>query len=104
LSLVDLEGSNEEEINMIRELIEKYSGSFCLNTEFLPATHLTINKIKISMEEPIKTKQYLYPTKLNEQVQKEVDKTRARLYRRTISVAILLTDMNRKHEDEEGNK
>jgi hypothetical protein len=66
MSLVDFEGSNEEEINAIQQLIEKYAGGFCLDGEPLPATHLIIHKINISTKKPIKAKQYRYPPKLKE--------------------------------------
>jgi hypothetical protein len=73
MSLVDLDGSNEEEINAIQQLIEKYAGGFGLDGEPLPVTHLITNKISISTNKPIKTKQYHYPPKLKEQLQKKID-------------------------------
>jgi hypothetical protein len=74
MSLVDLEGSNEEEINAIQQLIEKYAGGFGLDGEPLPATHLITHKINTPTNKPIKAKQYRYPSKLKEQLQKEIDK------------------------------
>jgi predicted house-cleaning noncanonical NTP pyrophosphatase (MazG superfamily) len=74
MSLINLEGSNEEEINAIQQLIEKYAGGFGLDGEPLPATHLITHKINMSTNKPIKAKQYRYPPKLQEQLQKEIDK------------------------------
>jgi hypothetical protein len=74
ISLVGLEGNNEEEINMIKELIEKYARGFSFDSEPLPTTHLITHKIKISIEKSIKTIQYHYSLKLKERLQKEVDK------------------------------
>jgi hypothetical protein len=54
MSLVDLEGSNEEETNAIQQLVEKYAGGFSLDGEPLPATHLITHKINISTNKPIK--------------------------------------------------
>jgi hypothetical protein len=66
MSLVDLEGSNEEEINTIQQLIEKYAGGFGHDGEPLSAAYLITNKINISTDKPIKMKQYHYPPKLKE--------------------------------------
>jgi hypothetical protein len=74
MSLVDLEGSNEEEINVIQQLIEKYAGGFGLDGEPFPATHLITHRINMSTNKPIKAKQYCYPPKLKEQLQKTTDK------------------------------
>jgi hypothetical protein len=55
-------------------IIKKHVGGFGFDGELLPATHLITHKINISTNKLIKTKQYRYPPKLKEQLQKEIDK------------------------------
>jgi hypothetical protein len=53
IDLVDLEGSYEEKMNLINELIKKYVWSFGLVSEPVPDTHL---KIKSSTDKLKKNK------------------------------------------------
>jgi hypothetical protein len=56
ISLVELEESNEEKTNAIKQLIEKYAGYFGHNGEPLPAKNLITYKMNISTDKPIYTK------------------------------------------------
>jgi hypothetical protein len=107
MSLVDLEGRNEEEINAIQQLIaiKKYAGGFGLDGEPLPATHLITHKINMSTNKPIKAKQYSYPLKLKEQLQKEIDKLmEGNIIEAAASQYYSPTWIVPKHADKDGNK
>jgi hypothetical protein len=77
---------------VIPQLIQKCAGGFGLDGEPLLATHLITHKISISTDKPIKTKQYRYPPKLKDQLQKVIHKL---MEDKIIEQAILLIDADR---------
>lgn len=76
MKLADLEGCNEEEKNLIREIVDEFAGVFGLDGDPLPATHLLQHKIVLKSNRPIRNHRFRFPPAIKEHMLRELAKLR----------------------------